>query len=157
VARDFAESGWGTYFSDLDPPEFFTKHPKRMYRGIILDPCPDGQPRLEHLRVAREHAPSAYILAVTAYPSVSLAVASLRAGANDFLVTPVSPAEIISRLTSSPSVSELHELPSLARIQAEYIARVLLHTGGNISAAARVLGVRRSTLQRKLKKYPAQR
>ncbi|PYS50273.1 MAG: hypothetical protein DMF68_07650 [Acidobacteria bacterium] len=45
------------------------------------------------------------------------------------------------------------ELLSLAAVEARHIHRVLAHTGGNKQAAARVLGIDRTTLQRKLERY----
>jgi len=41
------------------------------------------------------------------------------------------------------------DFPSLNEFEARYIARVLAHTGGNMSAAAKILGVDRKTLYRK--------
>ncbi len=48
-------------------------------------------------------------------------------------------------------------MPSLARAEWEHINRVLTDCGGNISQAARLLGLHRRSLQRKLSKYPAAR
>ena len=47
-----------------------------------------------------------------------------------------------------------HVAPSLARAEWEHINRVLADCGGNISEAARRLGIHRRSLQRKLQKYP---
>ena len=41
------------------------------------------------------------------------------------------------------------ELPSLEELENRYIARVLSHTKGNMSAAAKILGIDRKTLYRK--------
>jgi two-component system response regulator RegA len=46
---------------------------------------------------------------------------------------------------------------SLDRVEWEHINRVLMDCGGNVSEAARVLGLHRRTLQRKLAKLPAPR
>ncbi len=45
------------------------------------------------------------------------------------------------------------ELPTLAEAEARHIARVLAHTGGQIGAAADLLGIHRNTLTRKMKEY----
>jgi len=47
-----------------------------------------------------------------------------------------------------------YKAPSLARAEWEHINRVLSDCGGNISEAARRLGIHRRSLQRKLQKYP---
>jgi len=44
-------------------------------------------------------------------------------------------------------------LPTLAELEARYITQVLQHSGGQLSAAARVLGIHRNTLARKLREY----
>ena len=49
------------------------------------------------------------------------------------------------------------ELLSLAEVEGRHIFRVLAHTGGNKQAAARVLGIDRTTLQRKLERYNLER
>jgi two-component system response regulator RegA len=46
---------------------------------------------------------------------------------------------------------------SLARLEWEHINRVLTECGGNVSAAARMLGLHRRSLQRKLSKFPMPR
>jgi two-component system response regulator RegA len=45
-------------------------------------------------------------------------------------------------------------VPSLHRVEWEHIQRVLTDCGGNISEAARQLGMHRRTLQRKLATRP---
>ena len=47
--------------------------------------------------------------------------------------------------------------PSLARAEWEHINRVLEDCAGNVSKAARILGMHRRTLQRKLSTYPPMR
>jgi len=42
---------------------------------------------------------------------------------------------------------------SLSELEARYIGRVLRHTGGQLAAAARVLGIHRNTLRRKIRDY----
>ena len=49
------------------------------------------------------------------------------------------------------------DAPSLARVEWEHIQRVLTDSGGNISVAAKRLGLHRRSLQRKLSKYPVSR
>src|SRR5262245_3825275 len=42
----------------------------------------------------------------------------------------------------------MDDLPSLDELERRYVARVLAHTKGNISKAAKILGVDRKTLRR---------
>jgi two-component system response regulator RegA len=42
-------------------------------------------------------------------------------------------------------------MPSLAEVEAEYVQRVLSECDGNVTQSAKVLGVHRRSLQRKLR------
>lgn len=48
-------------------------------------------------------------------------------------------------------------MPSLDRVEWEHIQRVLAACDGNVSRSARLLGIDRRSLQRKLSKYPPNR
>jgi transcriptional regulator with GAF, ATPase, and Fis domain len=51
------------------------------------------------------------------------------------------------------SAADGESLLSLSELEGRHIARVLAHTGGNKQAAARVLGIDRTTLQRMIKRH----
>jgi two-component system response regulator RegA len=58
---------------------------------------------------------------------------------------------------SSNAVPTAALTPTLARVEWEHINRVLADCGGNVSQAARALGIHRRSLQRKLSKFPSAR
>lgn len=51
-----------------------------------------------------------------------------------------------------PVVADAASPKKLDELERDHIREVLAHTGGNISRAAKILGIYRSSLQRKLKK-----
>jgi two-component system response regulator RegA len=65
------------------------------------------------------------------------------------------------RLRSPPETTaerpDVESAPTLARVEWEHIDRVLADCGGNVSKAARALGIHRRSLQRKLSKFPSSR
>ncbi len=63
----------------------------------------------------------------------------------------IDPGDLLLPETQAPAdVAGLTgDLPSLDELEARYIARVLQQTGGNMSAAAKILGIDRKTLYRK--------
>jgi Nif-specific regulatory protein len=69
----------------------------------------------------------------------------------DLNLAPVDPS-MLPQTDSDPLKQEYREL-SLAELEREHIQSTLEHTEGNKSAAAKILGIERSTLDRKLKRY----
>ncbi|MGK0441738.1 MAG: two-component system response regulator RegA [Pseudohongiellaceae bacterium] len=100
-----------------------------------------------------------HIVVLTAYASINTAVEAIKLGACDYLCKPCGSAEIIQALNKKLANAELaiaEAPPSLERLSWERIQTVLAEQSGNVSAAARILGLHRRTLQRKLLKKPVQ-
>lgn len=98
------------------------------------------------------------IVMLTGYASIATAVEAIKLGAIHYLTKPADADEIVAALNrgddGDPSV-EIKERPlSVKRLEWEHLHKVLVEHGGNISAAARALGMHRRTLQRKLDKRP---
>jgi two-component system, response regulator RegA len=103
--------------------------------------------------------PATVVVMLTGYGSIATAVEAIRAGAVHYLSKPVDIDQILTAFagqTAAKKASEL-EVPSLARVEWEHIQRVLADCEGNISRAARLLGLHRRSLQRKLSKDPVRR
>ncbi len=125
----------------------------------VLDLKMPGRSGLDLLREMREHDPATRVLVLTGYGSIATAVEATKAGAEGYLPKPVDADELLAafaRSGANPKVDHF-ETPSLARAEWEHIQRVLVDCGGNISEAARRLGIHRRSLQRKLQKYPPSR
>jgi two-component system, response regulator RegA len=117
-------------------------------------PGPSG---LELVRALREIDTATRIVVLTGYGSIATAVEAMRLGATHYLPKPADADDVLSAFARGddqaiPIASDV--VPSLARVEWEHIHRVLDDCGGNISEAARRLGVHRRSLQRKLQKYP---
>jgi two-component system response regulator RegA len=111
---------------------------------------------LQRLKAADDRA---NVVVLTGYGSIATAVEAVRHGAIDYLTKPVDADEILlafgaragsAAAPATPSV----QVPSLHRVEWEHIQRVLADCGGNVSEAARKLGMHRRTLQRKLATQP---
>jgi two-component system, response regulator RegA len=124
----------------------------------VLDLKMPGGSGLELLKELRRADPHTRVLMLTGYGSIATAVEAVREGAVGYLPKPADADEILAALagTHTQKVPGL-ETPSLARAEWEHIQRVLTDCGGNISEAARRLGIHRRSLQRKLHKYPPAR
>ena len=105
-------------------------------------------------------APQLRILLLTGYASIATAVEAIKRGAHDYLAKPVDADAIVRALRDDdaaegePGASANEHAPPLRRLEWEHIQRVLVESEGNISEAARRLGLHRRTLQRKLAKHP---
>lgn len=112
------------------------------------------------------------ILVLTGYGSIATAVEAVRRGAIDYLSKPADTEQILAvfekhskqehvgaegaNAATNGDADEAVAVtpPSLARVEYEHIQRILSDCGGNISEAARRLGIHRRSLQRKLSKLP---
>ena len=95
------------------------------------------------------------IVVPTGYGSIATAVESVKLGATSYLTKPVDADQIVAAFdgTALPERATPTAQP-LARVEWEHIQRVLADCDGNLSQAARVLGIHRRSLQRKLAKNP---
>jgi len=96
------------------------------------------------------------ILLVTGYASVATAVEAIKRGADDYLPKPATAPMILRTLgLAEPQAVTIEDaMTPLHRLEWEHIHQALAETGGNVSAAARLLGMHRRSLQRKLAKKP---
>ena len=125
----------------------------------VVDLRMPGRSGLEVLRELLAAHPATRVLILTGYASVSTAVDAMRLGAVGYLPKPADADDVLAafaRAEAPPLAAATDDLPapSLARAEWEHIDRVLTECGGNISQAARRLGIHRRTLQRKLGKDP---
>ncbi|MBI4693548.1 MAG: response regulator transcription factor [Gammaproteobacteria bacterium] len=102
--------------------------------------------------------PHLRIVVLTGYASVATAVEAIKLGAVHYLTKPADADDVIAafaRIEGDMEVEIETEPTSLERLEWEYIQRTLTECDGNISAAAKRLGLHRRTLQRKLQKRPS--
>ncbi len=125
----------------------------------IVDLRLPGMDGLAIVRQLHDMDETICILMLTGYGSIATALTATRLGASHYLTKPVDTDQILSAYERIANGEEAipeaaSEVPSLARVEWEHIQRVLADCDGNISQAARLLGLHRRSLQRKLSKYP---
>lgn len=125
--------------------------------AIVLDLKLGVENGLHAIAPLRMAAPSARIVLASGYASIATTVEAMRLGAHNCLPKPFSLADLLAafrdpdaRLPPAPAEAP----PALRRLEWEHIQRVLAACDGNVSAAARHLGLDRRTLQRRLAKRP---
>jgi len=126
----------------------------------VVDLRMPGRSGLDLVRELREIHPAIRIVVLTGYGSIATAVEAIRLGAVHYLQKPADADDVLAAFSRgneptspTPETSE-PTAPSLARAEWEHINRVLADCDGNVSEAARRLGLHRRSLQRKLSKLP---
>lgn len=132
-----------------DPPEL-----------VVLDLRIGQDNGLALIPILKQADPETKVVVLTGYGSIATAVEAVKRGATQYLTKPADADEILAAFAGRDGQTEpASAMPSMSldRLEWEHINRVLLESGGNVSEAARLLGLHRRTLQRKLAKYPAKR
>jgi two-component system, response regulator RegA len=159
LARAFSDRG----FSVLQAPDH--GHALALAREhsidrAVVDLRMEGPGGLTVVQDLHATQPAMLIVVVTGYGSIATAVEAMRLGAHDYLTKPANAEQILAAFEvdpEQPPAEPDYAVPSLAKVEREHIERVLQECNGNISKAARVLGMHRRTLQYKLAKFPVKR
>jgi len=158
LARAFVERGFRTHVAATGAEAMDLVRAECVDRAIIDLRMP-GISGLGLLETIREVSPETAVVMLSGYGSIASAVDAIRLGAVNFVQKPADVEDLLAAFERaeapplSPPESQ-YSAPSLARAEWEHINRVLADCGGNISRAARQLGVHRRTLQRKLQTRP---
>lgn len=129
----------------------------------VVDLRMEGLGGLEVVAGLREIDPHTQVVVLTGYGSIATAVEATKLGAANFLPKPADADDILRAFETEARkegeggggrpAGPAPEAPTLARAEWEHINRVLADSGGNISEAARRLGIHRRSLQRKLARF----
>ncbi len=157
LARAFSERGFLVRVASRfeDAVRLATDEPPEL---ALVDLKMPGRSGLDLIAALKALDPETNIVVLTGYSSVTTALEAVRLGATHYLPKPANADEILAAFARAKGtvlpLMEITETPSLARAEWEHIDRVMADCGGNISEAARRLGLHRRSLQRKLHKRP---
>jgi two-component system response regulator RegA len=123
-------------------------HPSR----AIVDLRMPGRNGIETVASLVAEHPGVRVVVLTGYGSIASAVEAIKAGAVHYLTKPASVEEILAAFERTEAVPDLPAAPTpaLGEVEWEHLQRVLGECSGNVSEAARRLGLHRRSLQRKL-------
>jgi two-component system response regulator RegA len=120
---------------------------------IVVDLRIGSSSGLDVVRQLKAEMPGSMFALVSGYLTVDATVAAVRAGADVVMTKPVTGGEIVRRIEDKANEPPPEAgTPTLAQAESEHIARVMADCNGNISEAARRLGIYRSSLQRRLRR-----
>lgn len=157
LARAFRDRGWDVRAaSGYDEAMALAREESPEH--AIVDLKMPGRSGLEVVRDLKANDAATKIVVLTGYGSIATAVEAVRLGAIGYVQKPADVDDLLAAFARAelPPLAPTpvdYDAPSLARAEWEHIHRVLGDAGGNVSEAARRLGVHRRSLQRKLQKF----
>jgi two-component system response regulator RegA len=160
LCRALKERGWSA-FGAVDGASALDIMAREGPELAVIDLRLPGMGGLDIVRALRDLDETVCIVMLTGYGSIATALTATRLGANHFLTKPADADQILTAYQNISAGAEAtaipegtHSVPTLARVEWEYMQRVLMDCSGNVSQAAKLLGLHRRSLQRKLLKYP---
>lgn len=125
----------------------------------------DGAQGLRLLEDVQARQPAPTVVVMTAFAEIDLAVQAVKRGAFDFITKPWDNVRLVatcrealqrtSRVTSEPAApaAPVEPVRPLAAQERAALLLAMSEAGGNLSAAARALGLSRAALYRRLEKH----
>lgn len=156
LARALDRRGFSCRLAN-DPEQALALLQQCCFRRAVVDLKIESHSGLALIASLKQQQADIEIVMLTGYSSVATAVEAVKLGAVNYLCKPATTDEILTAFTTpdgNPEVTIPEHRPSIDRLEWEHIQKVLNEQGGNVSATARVLGMHRRTLQRKLQKKP---
>ena len=116
-----------------------------------------GRQGIDLLRKVRILAPAVPVIMLSAWGTVPLAVEAMGYGAVDFVTKPWANrdfmAKIRSALKAAEQAAEDDKVDTLDNTERSAIIKALREADGNLSTAARLLGITRQSLYRRIEKH----
>ena len=109
-----------------------------------------GHDGLLWLRTIRKKFPHIPVVLLTAYGDIGLAVKGMTEGAADFVTKPWDNNKLLGILREA--VERSRKVAPLDEVTMDYVHKVVERCDGNISEAAKLLGITRQTLYAKIKR-----
>jgi two-component system, response regulator RegA len=158
LSRAFEYRGWASHAAGDMESALVAASEFRLDLAIVDLRMP-GESGIEVVRRLRDLDPAVFIIMLTGYGSIATALEAVKSGADHYLAKPVDVDQILAAFETishspAPCIPPPATVPSLARVEWEHISRVLADCSGNVTRAAKLLGLHRRSLQRKLSKFP---
>jgi two-component system response regulator RegA len=122
-------------------------------RFAVVDLKMPGESGLGLIKALHEFDSTIKIVMLTGYASITTTIEAIKLGACYYLAKPANVDAIIAAFNGEALEEKISDKKtSIKNIEWEYIHQTLVDADFNISKAARILGMHRRTLARKLEK-----
>lgn len=138
---------------NYDEAEKIIKNKK--FQLATVDLKMPGKSGLNLISLLIKNNPKIKIVVLTGYASITTAVEAIKLGAIHYLAKPVNADDIVLAFQQESGDKQkeiLSKSSGINSIEWEKINQVLAETNYNITKTAKILGIHRRTLQRKLQK-----
>lgn len=119
---------------------------------ILLDLNLGNETTQDLVAVFKKQLPHSRIVMLTGFGTIPSTVRAIKEGASQYLCKPATPDQIEKALNDADVDSAESVSKPLWDLEKAHILKILEESGGNITQAAKNLGLHRRTLQRRLKK-----
>ncbi len=156
LARSFEKRGYAVRIA-ADFDEAVALAQAEAPELAVVDLKMPGRSGLDLLSELKRIDATTKVVMLTGFGSIANAVDAMRLGATNYVSKPADVDDILAAFARceqpvGEGAAIDYQAPSLARAEWEHIHRVLSDCAGNVSEAARRLGIHRRSLQRKLYK-----
>lgn len=123
-------------------------------RFAVIDLKMPGESGLALIKQLHEFDKNMKIVVLTGYASITTTIEAIKLGACYYLAKPANVDDIIAAFSGKKDeeITISNKKTSLKNLEWEHINKVLAEVDFNVSKAARILGLHRRTLSRKLEK-----
>ena len=150
LERSFSRRGYQTKVAN-NSREATASLKKFHPRYAVVDLKMPGESGLEVIKQLHQFDKTMKIVMLTGYASITTTIDAIKSGACYYLAKPANADMIIEAFLGEIKAPESKKT-SIKNLEWEYIHQALKEVNFNISKAARMLGMHRRTLARKLEK-----
>jgi two-component system response regulator RegA len=151
LARSLRDRGL-TVFESTNAEEGVEVAKEFRPEAAVIDIRMPGKGGLWGIEQLLQADPAIKIVVLTGFGTITTAIDAVKLGAVNYLTKPTTIDALIQAFNPrDKSVPAEESIPSLDDVQKEYINRVVTEFSGNVSRAAKALGLHRRSLQRMLK------
>ncbi len=119
----------------------------------VVDLKMPGADGLSVTTLLKKSVPNIKVVVLTGYGSIATAVEAMRCGANNYITKPCTTEDLLHSFESQETSKVTTKRMSLDELEREHVEQVLQDVKGNVTTAAKILGVHRRSLQRKLSRW----
>lgn len=117
-----------------------------------------GEQGMEMLRKFKTLRPDMPVILISAWGTIPLAVKGMNFGAVDFVTKPWSNEDLVRKIREAlrraeTERAEAARADNLDMLERRAVAHAIAVSDGNLTAAAKLLGITRQALYRKIEKY----